>query len=133
MAGVLLPDVEAAIITALRARLDARPEYSAGEVWIGNVLPSPVPAYAILVRNDGGSFLGDVRATVRVGVNVFAPTLEDASDLANLTAALLQATEGDGPIRKVRVTLTPYRMNDETGHPRMYLITEITFRSWVTI
>ena len=127
MPAVLFGDVEAWAITYLKGSLAARSEPFASDVWVGNLLPKTRPVRAVLVRDDGGPVLGDVRAVARLGVNVFASTLPDVSDLANLVSALIGGAADGKPV--VRATTTrPYSVTDEAGAPRMYFTAELTIR-----
>jgi hypothetical protein len=56
----------------------------------------------VVVRDDGGQWLGDVRSVARLGVQVWAESQERATDLARLVVALLGGSEGDGPVRRAR-------------------------------
>lgn len=124
---VLFPDVEAHLITYLRAALVARTEPVTANVWVGNLLPKSVPQRAVLVRDDGGPTLGDVRAVARVGVNVWAPSEADVSDLANLVSALVGASADGTPVVRAQTT-RPYSVTDDAGRPRHYFTAELIVR-----
>lgn len=127
MAGVIFPDVEAWAITYLRGALAARSEPFTAGVWVGNLLPQTRPQRAVLVRDDGGPTLGDVRAVARLGINVFAGTEPDVSDLANLVSALIGGSADGKPV--VRATTTrPYSVTDDAGQPRHYFTAELIIR-----
>lgn len=112
--AILWPDVEALATTYLRASLAARPEAYADAVTVHRNLPSPRPMRAVTVRDDGGPVLGDVRAVARLGINVWAATDEDATDLANLVVALLLAWPDGMPVLTADPT-RPYNVPDESG------------------
>ena len=127
MAGVIFPDVEAWAIGYLRGALAARQESFAAGVWVGNLLPAARPKQAVLVRDDGGPVLGDVRAVARLGINVFAQSEADVSDLANLVSALLGASADGAPVVKATTT-RPYSVTDDAGQPRQYFTAELIIR-----
>lgn len=127
MPGVLFPDVEMHLITYLRGALSARPEPFVTGTWVGNLLPQTRPQRAVLVRDDGGPTLGDVRAVARLGINVFAQSQADVADLANLASAIIGASADGKPV--VRATTTrPYSVTDDAGQPRMYFTSELVVR-----
>lgn len=128
MAGVLFPDVEEVLIDAITDVLTGRTEAYVDGAWVGNKLPDPRPSRAILVRDDGGPHLDTVRAIARVGINVFAPTSSDATDLGNLVAALTGGLANTGPIRAVTISSRPYRIEDESGQARTYFTAELVVR-----
>lgn len=127
MVGILFPDVEAHLISTIRAALLARTEPVTANVWVGNVLPKPAPERAVLVRDDGGPHLGDVRGVARLGVNVWAGSHEDVSDLANLVSAIVGGSADGAPV--VRATASrPYSVTDDAARPRHYFTAELIVR-----
>lgn len=127
MAGILFPDLEAWLIGYLRGALSGRSEEYASSVWVGNLLPRDHTGRAVLVRDDGGQHLGDVRGVARIGVNVWANSQAEVSDLANLTSALIGRCADGTPV--VRATQTrPYSVTDDGGRPRMYFTAELIVR-----
>ena len=127
MPAVLFPDVEALLVDYLTEALADRDETFVAGVVVGRALVSPRPARAVTVRDDGGPFLGDVRATARLGVNVWAQTPADVMDLANLVSALLTDSEGYGPIRQSSAS-RPVRIEDSSKQPLCYLTAELIVR-----
>lgn len=126
MPAVLFPDVEAWLIGFFKAALAARPELFAAAVKVTNHVDNPT-GRTILVRDDGGPVLGDVRGVARLGVNVWADTHEEASDLANLASALLGGAADGAPVVRVSTT-RPYSVTDEAGKPRQYFTAELVVR-----
>lgn len=124
---ILFPDVEAHTITYLRDALAARPEAYTSGVWVGNLLPQVRPTRAVLVRDDGGPTLGDVRAVARLGINVYAATEPDVSDLANLVSALVGGMADGAPVVKASTT-RPYSVTDDAGTPHHYFTAELWVR-----
>jgi len=132
MPGIVWPDIEAAFITYMKAMLAARPESYASGVTVSNKMPTTRPARAVIVRDDGGPALGDVRAVARIGVNVWAATPADTSDLAALVVALIAAWPNGAPVIAASVN-RPYPVQDESGQTVRYLTAELTIRSDVTV
>lgn len=124
---VILPDVEALLSGYLRDALTARSEAYAADVHVSRSLPSPRPDRAVVIRDDGGGRPGDVRGNCQVGVNVWGATPAEAMDLGNLVSALLVASLGHGPIRRVSAT-RPMRLGDESEQARVYLTASLIVR-----
>lgn len=134
MAGVIHPDVEAFLIGHLSAALVARAESYAASVRVSNKVPSeqpgdpwPTSKRLVVIRDDGGPALGDVRALVRLGISVWAATDAETSDLANLTSALVGACEGYGPVRRSEAA-RPYDVTETSGRPCHYFTAELVVR-----
>lgn len=126
--AVLFPDVEMWATGYLRAALAARSEPVTDGVKVGVKVPKQRPGRFVTVRRDGGPRLDVVREAARLGVNVWALTEKDASDLAALVRALLGASAGEGPVLRARELSGPSPIADESGQPRMFLVVELTVR-----
>lgn len=134
MAGVIHPDVEAFLIGYLSTALTARPESYAASVRVSNKVPSeqpgnpwPTSKRLVVIRDDGGPSLGDVRALARLGVRVWGATDAETSDLANLVSALIGASEGAGPVRRSE-SARPYDVTETSGRPCQYFTAELVVR-----
>lgn len=129
MPAILWPDVEATTLGYLRPRILASPLAFAADVHVGDVLPNPRPDYAVIIRNDGGPAVADVRGTARLGVNIWAPIKAECVDLANYVTALLNGMAEANVTPCARSTATlGYPVADDSGQPHMYLTAELTFR-----
>jgi hypothetical protein len=127
MPGIVWPDVEAAFRTYMLAALAARPEPITDNVFVGNTLPAVRPQRAVIVRDDGGPVLGDVRAVARLGIRVWAAKAADAHDLAALVAALVTLWPDGKPV--VRATTSrAYPLPDESGQASRYFTAEVVVR-----
>lgn len=128
MPSILFPDVEAQQITYLKAALAAN---GVTGVWVGNHLPTTIPAKAVLIRDDGGPVLADVRAIARLGYRVWAGTnIEnpgDSFDLAALCSALVAGCADGNPVVKATTT-RPFSVEDPSGRPVHYFTAELTIR-----
>jgi hypothetical protein len=127
---VVFPDMAHWAVDYLVAALAARP---AGETFADNVkvatkVPSAMPARLITVRDDGGPRQPTVTKTNGLGVNVWAATEADASDLARLTVALLEASAGNGPIVGHISTSGPYPVVEESTKPHWYASVDLSVR-----
>ena len=134
MPGIVHVDVEAWLIGYLKAALTARVESYAASVTVRNKVPTeqtgdpwPASKRLIVVRDDGGQSLGDVRAVARVGLQVWAASESETSALANLVAALMGASENSGPVRKARAS-RPYSVTEISGRPKQYVTAELIIR-----
>jgi len=133
VAAVVFPDVEAHLIGRVQAALDGRREPFTDGVRVSNRWPEtadgPVldPGRLVVVRDDGGPATSDVRATARIGVNVWAESEAVVSDLANMVRAVIDAMPDGEPVVYARMA-RPYQVEDEAGRPRMYMTGELSVR-----
>lgn len=117
MTPIIFPDVELTLTGYLRTALAA---HGYPGMFVSNRRESQTSA--VWVRRDGGP-TGLVTSDARVGVNVFAPTEQAATDLANVVSALLRAAPGTGAIKRVRETGGPSAVADTT--PRRFMTYEV--------
>jgi hypothetical protein len=126
---VVMPDVEAWATGYLRDALAARTEPYASGVTVSTTVPNPRPARFVTVRRDGGGRVDLMHEAPRLGVNVWAATEADATDLASLVEGLLLAVRAVDGIAAVSSLSGPSPVADE--QPRRYLTFEITMRGVV--
>lgn len=124
--GTIFPDVEKALVAFLKPLLSG--------VTVATVKPaagtSPYPGKVVTVRADGGSQLerGITRSEL-VGVNVYATSYADASDLARLVEAHVRNAAGVGGIKRVETELSPTRVVDpstDSSHQRYMTFSVVT-------
>jgi len=134
MAGVIHADLKAFLIGNLSASLTARSESFAASVKVSDRVPSeqsgdlwPTSKRLVVIRDDGGNALGDVRAIARLGIRVWGADAAETSDLANLVSALIGSTEGAGPIRRSEAN-RPYDVTETSGRPVQYFTAELVVR-----
>lgn len=120
-APIIFPDVELELTGYLRTGLAA---HGYPGMFVSNTRGTQ--ATAVWVRRDGGPVLDQVRESARVGVNVFAPTEQAATDLARTVSALLRAAADGTPVVRVRQSSGPSPIADNT--PRRYMTFEVTVR-----
>jgi len=123
---VAFPDVELILTGFLRTALNARTEPYVTGVKVDHVTPNPRPVRLVTVRRDGGPRLDVAREAARVGVNVWAATEQDVSDLARLVRALIWAVPDGSPICKVTELSGPSPIADVA--PRRYLTYELVVK-----
>ncbi|WP_157875201.1 hypothetical protein [Arthrobacter sp. PAMC 25486] len=127
--AVVWPDIEALLISAAKPLFAARTEPYAAGVHVSNkmpTLPNGTPIRKdrmVIIRDDSGNQLDVVRDLVRVGVQFWGPTREDAKDLAELGRALFNSMAGTGPIKKIKCTLRPVFVED--AQPFFYATFEL--------
>jgi len=125
---VVQPDVELWATRWLRAALAARGEPYAANVYVSNAVPAQRRDRMVLLRRDGGLRLDLLREAARLGVQVWATTDQDASDLARLVAALLWSAPDGQPVLKVTQPTGATPVADPSGQPLRYMTFEVTTR-----
>lgn len=123
-ASLLWPDVEAWAVSYLSTALDARPEPYASGVVVRTQAGSTLPPRLVTVRDDGGR-RDDLSRRTSLGVNVWAATPKDCSDLARLVQALLEAAGGSGPVVACLNTNGPFPVPEQGGTPHRYLTADL--------
>lgn len=130
MVAILHADIEAEFIGYMKSALQARPEAYASDVRVSNQVPNesstqawPTSGRLVVVRDDGGPAKWWGQAAARLGVRVWAADEAEASDLANLVAALI----GDWRDEVVRWSSTtrPHDVTEQSGRPCMYFTSEL--------
>jgi hypothetical protein len=116
---VVFPDVELAVLGALRTALAARSEPYATGVTAGRTAPATLPNRLVTVRRDGGPRLDVTREEARLTVNVWHTSVEDCSALARLVRALLWALPDGAPVCRVRESGGPAVVPEANGRPHI--------------
>lgn len=129
--AIIFPDVEAWAVTYLTAALAAREESYAASVTVRTQAPSetggddwPTSGRLVTVRNDGGP-RSDVTRTQSLGVNVWATAAPETANLANLVAAILDASPGSGSVIATLGMTGPYRVPEQSGRLHQYLSVDL--------
>lgn len=126
---VVFPDVELWAVTWLRAALAGRSESYASGVTVATAVPAPNQSWPmpfVWIRRDGGARQNVALESPRLGVNVFAQTEADVSDLANLVRALLWSAPDGDPVCRVTELSGPSPIPDVK--PRRFMTFELTIR-----
>lgn len=126
-APIVFPDAELWATTALRAALVGRGEAYLSGVKVSNAVPAARPDRLVTIRRDGGAAVG-VFDNPRLGVNVWARTEQDATDIARLVAALFWSLPGDGVCVSMRMVGGPNPIPDESGAKRRFMTFEARLR-----
>jgi len=108
----------------LRDALLLRAETYATGVTVGTTVPTTIPARLVTVRRDGGPKVNVRQEVARLGINVWASTEQDATDLTRLVRALFSAAVGNGSVKKVTEISGPSPIPDTK--PRRYFVVELT-------
>jgi hypothetical protein len=128
MTAVIFPDVEAVLVRDLTAALAGNPSQLAAGVRVATIKPaadeSPYPSKIVVIRNDGGPQLDDVRKLERIGVTIWCNTYQDASRLARLVEALVKQMTGT-EIKLVEVILSPVRVDEAGPQECRYMTLEV--------
>jgi hypothetical protein len=122
---VIFDDIELWATGVLRSALGARSEPYTDNVYVSNTVPDPRRDRMVIVRRDGGGRLDAIREAPRLGINVWATTEQDATDLGRMVAALLWASPDGDPVSKVTVTGGPYPVPDESTQFLRYITAEL--------
>lgn len=118
---IVFPDVELVLTGVVRAGLAS---HGFGDVFVSNKRGSQ--AMAVWIRGDGGPVQNHARKDEGVGVNVYAPTEQEAFDLASVVAALVRAAADGDPIIRVKQDAGPYPVADAAA--RLYMTFTVTVR-----
>lgn len=121
----LAPDAELLVTGLLRTALSTRTEPYAASVRVANA-KAGTSARQVVVRRDGGPQRG-LFDFPRLGINVWAATEQDATDLARLTQALLLNLRGSGGIVQATSLSGPSPVPDAAG-PHRYFTAELKIR-----
>lgn len=114
-------DIVAATVDYLDSLLG---DYPDGPVWVTGAKSESDPLQ-IVIRNDGGMLMSDmVRASIRLGINIYAPTRSAAVDLAAMVTALINAWADGQPV--ITATASLSHEIAEIGGSRQYLTAELT-------
>lgn len=130
--AVVWPDVEAVLIPEVHGLFAGRSEPFVSGVYVSNKMPKKADGTPnrqprmVIIRDDSGNQLDGVRDLVRIGVQFWGPTREDAKDLAELGRALFNSLAGTGPIKKIRCTLRPVFVED--AQPFYYATFELVVK-----
>lgn len=129
----IYPDVEPLLIARIKSGLAAlsAPVTSGVTVAVKKPAPdvSPYPTKIVTVRADGGAEIsrGLIKSEM-IGVNVFASTYKDASELALFVEAIVRASNW-GDIKMVETTMSPVRVDNEGKEEQRYMTFRIVVKA----
>ena len=102
-------DVEDMVVPFIKAQV--------GSTRVGKKVPNPRPSQFVRAWVNGGAAVNRVFENVQVTVDVWAPTLDEAADMAGVirTAFLNDAQSAMPLVRAVSEVTRPYSQPDETS------------------
>ena len=129
----IYPDIESLIVARLKSGLSALSNPVASGVTVAVKKPapdvSPYPAKIVTVRADGGPEIsrGLIKSEM-IGINVFAGSYKDASDLARYVESIVRASNW-GDIKMVETTMSPVRVDNEATEEQRYMTFRIVVKA----
>lgn len=131
-ARVIFTDLELFLTGFIRGELVARGK--TGGFVSNEFSPAgkPLPPFQVIVRDDSGPRSSVVTKTPTVGVTVLGSDTYNkaqATDLALLVFAIMEGAAKVAPANPVAAVLNangPYKVPDDTGHPRRYMTFELS-------
>lgn len=130
---VIHSDLEEFLTGFIRRELASIGSPLATGVFVSNQFPNPARPKSVIVRDDGGPDTSIITNEPTVGITVLTdedPTEgETATNLAQLVKAIVKdcaRIEPGNPVAAVLGFNGPYKVPDETGHPRRYMTAELS-------
>lgn len=117
------PDVEQVVIEYLRTAFIGRVEVFLAGAVVGNFIPSPRPDRYVSVRRVGGVQVHPTVDLPLVDVQTWAPTWEEAHDLAAWCRAALYTMQLSTPVYRIRDFTGPTSVPDPLSDQPRYLFT----------
>lgn len=127
--ATIFPDIEPVLVTCISSGLQSRLENVTNNVTVSVKKPDgktlPYPERIVTVRSDGGAPAErDIVKRERIGVNVYAKTYKDASDLARIVDSILRSFSGSG-IKLVQSVLSPVAVPNDGSEEQRYSTYEV--------
>jgi hypothetical protein len=131
--GTQFADVEPLLVEYLFDALAASEDPVAASVLVSVKKPdaaeSPYPSKIVTVRSDGGmDTQRNLIRSERIGVNVWADTYADASNLASLVDAILRDCK-TGAIKLVETQMSPVRVPNEGKQEQRYMTYQLVVKA----
>jgi hypothetical protein len=133
--ATIFPDAEKLFISAIKSGLTASSNSVASNVTVSTIKPAadvnPYPQKIVVVRADGGSTLErDLTRLERLGINVYATTYSNASELARLVESIVRSVRPAG-VKLVETSMSPTRVDtaSTTAPEQRYMTFEITLKA----
>lgn len=129
---VIFSDLELFLTGFIRGELAARGKVGG---FVSNEFSppdKPMPPFQVIVRDDSGPRSSVVTKSPMVGVTVLGSDAYNkaaTADLALLVFAIMEGcarVEAGNPVAAVLESNGPYRVPDDTGHPRRYMTFELS-------
>ncbi|MNI14214.1 hypothetical protein D3C73_674670 [compost metagenome] len=107
--------------------------FVSNEFWTSNPQdPRPAPRFQVVVRDDSGPRTSVVTKEPSVGITVLGSDSADKIFIANLGNVVFAIMEGcarsepGNPVAAVLGANGPYKVTDDSGHPRRYMTFELS-------
>lgn len=126
--AVLFGDVVASAASYLQASLDARTEPYTDAVTVSTNYTGATAVRQVVLDRDGGPRINQVLERPRLRVRCWAATDSDATDLASMVMALLQAWPNGDPVVASRQLSGPSAVEEPNGRKLRYSLVELTVR-----
>lgn len=133
--ATIFPDIEKLFVSAIKTQLQGSTNPVASNVTVATIKPAadvnPYPARIVTVRADGGSLIErDLTRLERLGVNVYAATYADASELARLVESIVRTVRPNG-VKLVETSMSPIRVDtaSTTAPEHRYMTFEVTVKA----
>lgn len=129
--AVIFPDIEPHIVDFIEARFAAIASTLTTGVYVATKKApadyTPVPTKQVVVTANYETTLDWVRRSATVVFDIYADTYADASDLANLVAAIITEIP-DEPVKRAVVVVGPIRIREETTSEHRQLSVDLTIK-----
>jgi len=125
---IVSPDIEAWAVDYIRGGLAGLSDPVTDNVLVATRVPTERAPKMVVVRRDGGPKLDVVREIARLGVRVWGTSDEEVTDLTNIVRALLQASPGNGPVRRFVEIAGPSYLLEDSGQPMRFFTVELTVK-----
>ena len=127
--GTIFPDVEPILLAGISNGLEARSEPVTDNVFVSVKKPDPAtnpyPEKIVTVRSDGGAPAErNITKRERIGINVYAKTYKQASDLARIVDSVLRSFSGSG-VKLVQTVLSPVSVENDGIEEQRYATYEV--------
>jgi hypothetical protein len=133
--ATIFPDIEKLFVSAIKSGLQASTNPVASSVTVATIKPAadvnPYPAKIVTVRADGGASLErDLTRLERLGINVYASTYGNASELARLVESIVRTVRPSG-VKLVETSMSPIRVDtaSTTAPEQRYMTFEVTVKA----
>lgn len=133
--ATIFPDIEKLFVSAIKTELQGSTNPVASGVTVATIKPAadvnPYPTKIVTVRADGGAMIErDLTRLERLGINVYASTYANASELARLVESIVRTVRPSG-VKLVETSMSPIRVDtaSTTAPEQRYMTFEVTVKA----
>jgi hypothetical protein len=133
--ATIFPDIEKLFVSAIKSGLQASSSSVSSGVTVATIKPAadvnPYPSKIVTVRSDGGATLErDLTRQEMLGVNVYASTYANASELARIVESIVRSARPSG-VKLVETSMSPTRVDtaSTTAPEHRYMTFEVTLKA----